>query len=155
MDINIVAVGRIKEKYLEDGIAEYTKRLSAYGDVKIFEIKEEGDDGNRESSIKKEEEKILKVLEKEKGCNILLDLDGKHYDSIGFSKKLEELMNCGKSRFNFIIGGSYGVSDKIRENADIRLKFSEFTFPHQLMRLILAEQLYRWFSILNNGKYHK
>lgn len=155
MDINIVAVGRIKEKYLEDGIAEYTKRLSAYGDVKIIEIKEEGDDGNRESSIRKEEEKILKVLDKEKGCNILLDLDGKHYDSIGFSKKLEELMNCGNSRFNFIIGGSYGVSDKIRENADIRLKFSEFTFPHQLMRLILAEQLYRWFSILNNGKYHK
>lgn len=155
MDINIVAVGRIKEKYLEDGIAEYVKRLSAYAEVKIIEIKEEGDDGNRESSIKKEEEKILKVLEKEKGCNILLDLNGKHFDSVGFSNKLVEFMNNGKSRFNFIIGGSYGVSDKIRENADLRLKFSEFTFPHQLMRLILAEQLYRWFSIINNGKYHK
>lgn len=155
MDINIIAVGKIKEKYITDGINEYVKRIGAYSDIKIIELKEDGNDTNRESSMKKEEEKILEAAFKEKAFNILLDLEGKVFKSEEFAEKIKNILINGNSRINFIIGGSYGVTEHVKQSVDLRLKFSDFTFPHQLMRLILSEQLYRWLNILNNGKYHK
>lgn len=155
MEINIIAVGKIKEKYIADGINEFVKRIKGYVSIEIYEVKDDGNDNNRESSLKKEEERINEILNKNKGYNILLDLSGKHITSEEMAKKLNDIAVNGNSRINFIIGGSYGVADSIREMVQFRLKFSEFTFPHQLMRLILTEQIYRWFNILNNGKYHK
>lgn len=155
MEINIIGVGKVKEKYILDGVAEFIKRIGAYADIKIIEIKEEGYDDNRNGSMKAEEERILETLLKNKGYNILLDLSGSDFSSEKMAEKLNEIMVSGNNRINFIIGGSYGVTENIRGQANLRLRFSQFTFPHQLMRLILAEQIYRWLNILNNGKYHK
>lgn len=155
MRVNLICIGKIKEKYIKDGIEEYSKRLRCYANVKTIELKESGNDKNRDISLKQEGEEIIKILEKEGGYNILLDLDGKKMDSVGMAKKIEEIGVNGNSKINFIIGGSYGVSNEIKQMCKLRLQFSDFTFPHQLMRLIFFEQLYRWFSIINNGKYHK
>lgn len=155
MNVNIVCVGKVKEKYILDGINEFLKRMQSFAKMKIIELKENGNDNNRVLSIEKESEEILKTIEKLGGCNILLDIQGKNYSSEEMAQEIEKLTVGGVSTLNFIIGGSYGVSQNIRENSQMRLSFSKMTFPHQLMRLILAEQIYRWFSIINNGKYHK
>ncbi|MGL6115587.1 23S rRNA (pseudouridine(1915)-N(3))-methyltransferase RlmH [Cetobacterium sp. SF1] len=155
MNVNVVCIGKIKDKYIIDGISEFTKRMQAFGKLKIIELKEDGNDSNRESSIAKESEEIIKTLEKNKGYNVLLDIGGKNYSSEEMAEKIEELGIRGTSCINFIIGGSYGVSQDLRSYVDLRLSFSKMTFPHQLMRLILMEQIYRWFSILKNIKYHK
>lgn len=155
MNVNIVCVGKVKEKYILDGINEFLKRMQSFAKMKIIELKENGNDNNRVLSIEKESEEILKTIEKLGGYNILLDIQGKNYSSEEMAQEIEKLNVGGVSTLNFIIGGSYGVSQNIRENSQMRLSFSKMTFPHQLMRLILAEQIYRWFSIINNGKYHK
>ncbi len=155
MNVNIVCVGKVKEKYILDGINEFLKRMQSFAKMKIIELKENGNDNNRVLSIEKESEEILKTIEKLGGYNILLDIQGKNYSSEEMAQEIEKLIVGGVSTLNFIIGGSYGVSQNIRENSQMRLSFSKMTFPHQLMRLILAEQIYRWFSIINNGKYHK
>lgn len=155
MNINVICIGKVKEKYINDGIAEFSKRMQAFGKLSIIELKEFGNDFERELSIKKEAESILSTLEKKKGFNILLDIGGKNFSSEEMSQKMEEITVKGFSTINFIIGGSYGVSDDIREVSNLSLSFSKMTFPHQLMRLILMEQIYRWFSIINNIKYHK
>ena len=155
MNINIVCIGKIKEKYILDGIQEFAKRLQAFGKLKIFELKEDGNDSNRSMSIEKESKAILETLEKNKGFKILLDIQGKNFSSEEMAAQIEKIGLNGDSTINFIIGGSYGVSDEIRKNSDLRLSFSKMTFPHQLMRLILIEQIYRWFSINKNTKYHK
>ncbi|BDU50591.1 23S rRNA (pseudouridine(1915)-N(3))-methyltransferase RlmH [Haliovirga abyssi] len=155
MNINLICVGKIKEKYLKDGILEYEKRLKLYVKTKIYEIKDIGNDQNRNLVKINEGKKIVEILNKLRGYTVLLDLDGKMFDSENFSKKIEKLQIQGNDTINFIIGGSYGVSEEVKKRVDLRLKFSDFTFPHQLMRLIFFEQLYRWFSILNNSKYHK
>ncbi len=155
MNINVICIGKIKEKYINDGIAEFNKRMQAFGKLSIIELKEFGNDFERELSIKKEAESILATLEKKKGFNILLDIGGKNFSSEEMSQKIEEITVKGFSTINFIIGGSYGVSNDIRKVSNLSLSFSKMTFPHQLMRLILMEQIYRWFSIINNIKYHK
>lgn len=155
MNINVICIGKVKEKYINDGIAEFSKRMQAFGKLSIIELKEFGNDFERELSIKKEAESILSTLEKKKGFNILLDIGGKNFSSEEMSQKMEEITVKGFSTINFIIGGSYGVSDDIRKVSNLSLSFSKMTFPHQLMRLILMEQIYRWFSIINNIKYHK
>lgn len=155
MNINVICIGKIKEKYINDGIAEFNKRMQAFGKLSIIELKEFGNDFERELSIKKEAESILTTLEKKKGFNILLDIGGKNFSSEEMSQKIEEITVKGFSTINFIIGGSYGVSNDIRKVSNLSLSFSKMTFPHQLMRLILMEQIYRWFSIINNIKYHK
>jgi len=155
MNINIICVGKIKEKYILDGIQEFTKRMQAFGKLKIFELKEDGNDSNRNMSIEKESKSILETLEKNKGFKILLDIQGKNFSSEDMASQIEKIGLNGDSTINFIIGGSYGVSEDIRKSADLRLSFSKMTFPHQLMRLILIEQIYRWFSIIKNTKYHK
>ncbi|MGL4642632.1 MAG: 23S rRNA (pseudouridine(1915)-N(3))-methyltransferase RlmH [Cetobacterium sp.] len=155
MNINIICVGKIKEKYILDGIQEFAKRLQAFGKLKVFELKEDGNDSNRNISIEKESKAILETLEKNKGFKILLDISGKNFSSEEMASHIEKIGVNGDNTINFIIGGSYGVSDEIRKAADLRLSFSKMTFPHQLMRLILIEQIYRWFSIIKNTKYHK
>ena len=155
LSVNLICVGKVKEKYIIMGIDEFTKRLQSFTKFSLIELKEDGNDSNRDESIKKESILIKNCLEKSKGYNILLDVKGKEYSSEYISREIENLTVNGVSTINFIIGGSYGVSDEIKASANIRLSFSKMTFPHQLMRLIFIEQLYRWFTITNNIKYHK
>ncbi|MBP6407749.1 MAG: 23S rRNA (pseudouridine(1915)-N(3))-methyltransferase RlmH [Fusobacteriaceae bacterium] len=155
LSVNLICVGKVKEKYIIMGIDEFTKRLQSFTKFSLIELKEDGNDSNRDESIKKESILIKNCLEKSKGYNILLDVKGKEYSSEDMSREIEKLTVNGVSTINFIIGGSYGVSDEIKASANIRLSFSKMTFPHQLMRLIFIEQLYRWFTITNNIKYHK
>ncbi|QUB96854.1 23S rRNA (pseudouridine(1915)-N(3))-methyltransferase RlmH [Leptotrichia sp. oral taxon 221] len=153
--INIVCIGKVKDKYIRDGIEEFSKRLSRYANFSIVELSEEDDNKGIESAISKETERIINVINKKsQSYNILLDLKGKQKSSEEMAELLEKI-TIQKSEINFIIGGSNGVGDELRRIVDFRLNFSLFTFPHQLMRLILAEQIYRWISINNNIKYHK
>ncbi|MGL4391870.1 MAG: 23S rRNA (pseudouridine(1915)-N(3))-methyltransferase RlmH [Fusobacteriaceae bacterium] len=159
MNINIICVGKIKEKYLNEGIEEFLKRLTTTAKINIREIKDFGDDDEKNKSIEKESQEILKIigkkLEKNRGYSILLDIGGKNFSSEEMAEQIEKICVSGESTINFIIGGSYGVSDEVKDRVDLRLSFSKMTFPHQLMRLILLEQIYRWTGILNNTKYHK
>ena len=155
MNVSIICVGKVKEKYIIEGINEFLKRMQSFAKMKIVELKEDGNDTNRNISIEKESEDILKTMEKLGGYNILLDIQGKNFSSEEMSEEIERLTVNGVSSINFIIGGSYGVSENVRKTVDMRLSFSKMTFPHQLMRLILSEQIYRWFSIIKNTKYHK
>ena len=153
--INIVCIGKVKDKYIRDGIKEFSKRLSRYANFGIVELSEEDYNKGIESAISKETERIINVINKKsQSYNILLDLKGKQKSSEEMAELLEKI-TIQKSEINFIIGGSNGVGDELRRIVDFRLNFSLFTFPHQLMRLILAEQIYRWISINNNIKYHK
>lgn len=153
--INIVCIGKVKDKYIRDGIEEFSKRLSRYANFNVVELNEEDDNKGIESAISKETERIINVINKKsQSYNILLDLKGKQKSSEEMAELLEKI-TIQKSEINFIIGGSNGVGDELRRIVDFKLNFSLFTFPHQLMRLILAEQIYRWISINNNIKYHK
>lgn len=155
MNISIVCVGKIKEKYIIEGINEFLKRMQSFAKMRIIELKEDGNDNNRNISIEKEGEEILKTLEKIGGYNVLLDIQGKNFSSEEMAEEIQRLTVNGVSSINFIIGGSYGVSESVRKASQMKLSFSKMTFPHQLMRFILTEQIYRWFSILKNTKYHK
>lgn len=155
MNISIICIGRVKEKYIIDGINEFLKRMQSFAKMKIIELKEDGNDSNRNLSIEKESEDILKTMEKLGGYNILLDIQGKNFSSEEMAEEIQRLTVNGVSSINFIIGGSYGVSESVRRASQMKLSFSKMTFPHQLMRLILSEQIYRWFSIIKNTKYHK
>ena len=155
MNINIICVGKIKDKYINDGIAEYTKRMTNFVSLNTIELKEYNKEDSINISIEKESSEIMKQISKSNSYSILLDLDGKEITSENMSKYIENLKNKGISSINFIIGGSNGVSKELKNSVDMKLKFSHFTFPHQLMRLILLEQIYRWFAISNNIKYHK
>lgn len=155
MNINLVCIGKVKEKYINEGIDEFLKRLTAFAKVRVIELKEDGNDIQREKSIEKECSEIIKTLEKNKGYSILLDIGAKQLSSEEMAREIENIGVRGNSTINFVIGGSYGVSDELRKVVDMRLSFSKMTFPHQLMRLIFFEQLYRWFGINNNIKYHK
>lgn len=159
MKITIVVVGKLKEKYLKDGIAEYSKRLSRFCDLEIIEVDDEQAPDNisvaQELQIKKREaEKILKRT-KESSTLIILDVQGQRIDSEGLSKKLSSFFVAGSSHITFVIGGSLGIDGELLKKADFRLSLSELTFPHQLARLILLEQLFRVFKIINGETYHK
>lgn len=151
LKINIVAIGKIKDKYIISGIEEYLKRLKPYINFSIIELAENKD--TFDSHIK-DSENIIKYLEKNKSYNILLDISGKSLDSVELSKMIEKI-SLTNSEISFIIGGSRGVSDKLRKLCNKRISFSKLTFPHQLFRLMLVEQIYRAISIQNNIKYHK
>ena len=150
--IKIICLGNIKETYLSDAIKEYKKRLSKYCDLNIIELDDVGVDDSK-VALKKEEEKILKVLNP-KDYIITLEIEGKELTSLEFSKKIEETL-IYNSNITFIIGGSFGLSDEIKKLSNFKLSFSKMTFPHQLFRVILLEQLYRAFKIMNNETYHK
>lgn len=163
MKITILCAGKIKEKYFEAGIAEYTKRLSRYTVIEIKQVQDEKTPDNaseaEEEKIKQAEgERMLDFLKKAKGsyCYVFaLVIKGKEIDSVELSEKISELTVSGKSHLVFIIGGSLGLSDEVIAESDYKLSFSKLTFPHQLMRLILLEQIYRAFRIKMGEPYHK
>ena len=143
--IKIVCVGKIKEKYLRDAISDYMKRLSKYHKVSIIELED--------SNIDDEAIKILKNIDN-KDYVITLEIEGKEISSTDLAEKIDRLF-LTTSNICFVIGGSNGISNTVKERSDYKLSFSKLTFPHQLFRLILLEQIYRSFKILNNETYHK
>lgn len=159
MRINIVCVGKIKEKYLKLGIDEFKKRLSKYCKLEIIELEDEKAPENlsdKEMLIIKEKEgkKILSKI-KDNSYVIALAIDGKNLSSEELAQTINKLGVRGVSNITFIIGGSLGLSDEVLSRADYKLSFSKMTFPHQLMRLILLEQVYRAYRINNGEPYHK
>ena len=163
MKISIVCVGKIKEKFYRDAIAEYEKRLSRYCKLEIIEVADEKTPDHAselvETQIKEiEAERMLSRMEKymKEGAFVCaLAIDGKQLDSVELSEKIEKLGTSGTSHIIFLIGGSLGMADVLLEQADMKLSFSKMTFPHQLMRVILLEQIYRAYRIINNEPYHK
>ena len=153
--INLITIGDIKEKYLKDAIAEYSKRISRFADLKIIGIKENVAKTNNQQDIlnalKKDAVEIKKHL---KGHIICLDIQGKQFSSENFAKNIEKI-SLSNSEISFVIGASNGIDNEIKSIANEKMSFSSMTFPHQLMRVIFLEQLYRAFTILNNISYHK
>lgn len=159
MNINIVCVGKLKERYWTDAVTEYLKRLSRYCRMKIVELKEarlpdHASPAEEEQVKTVEGESILRSLSADSYV-IALDVKGKQLSSEQLSEKIENLALEGRSTVDFIIGGSLGLSEAVRKRADFRLSFSAMTFPHQMMRVILLEQIYRAFKISRNEPYHK
>lgn len=157
--ISIIAVGRLKEKYLREACEEYLKRLSIYARVNVVEIAEERCSDNPSDA------EIRQVLEKEgariisklpKGAYVIpMCIEGTQMSSQDFSVKLEQISVDGFGELAFVIGGSFGLSEDVKRMGKLRLSFGKLTLPHQLMRVVLLEQIYRALSISNNGKYHK
>lgn len=159
MEINIITVGKIKEDYFKKAIEEYEKRLKAYCRVNFIELKDESEGKNLSDKdidiiLDKEGKRILEKI-KERSFIVVLDIKGKSIDSVEFSKKINDIMLDGISSIDFIIGGSLGISQEVKDKANYSLSFSKFTFPHKLMKVILMEQIYRAFTIINNKTYHK
>ena len=159
MKITIVCVGKIKEKFYQDAIAEYVKRLSRYVSLNILEVKDEKTKEQASPAEEKqvkdlEGERILKNI-REDGYVIALAIEGKTLDSVELSEKIDALGLGGTSHIYFVIGGSLGLSEEVLKRADYKLSFSRMTFPHQLMRVILLEQIYRSYRIINHEPYHK
>lgn len=150
--IKIITVGSIKEKYLKEAVLEYKKRLSKYSNIEIMEVKDEGL-VEKEKAILLEGEKIKKHINS-RDYIITLEINGQELTSVEFSNKLDKIL-IENSNIAFIIGGSYGLSKEITSLSRLHLSFSKMTFPHQLFRVILLEQLYRAFKIKNNESYHK
>ena len=149
--IKIIVVGKIKEQYLKEAIDEYLKRIAKYTKIEIIELPDFNYDIKK--TLDTEKDYIMKAI-KSGDYNILLDIEGNGYNSLEFASNLEKIRN-NHANINFIIGGSYGVSSEIKELVNERISFSKLTFPHQLFRVILLEQIYRSFKILNNEEYHK
>ncbi|MBR2870396.1 MAG: 23S rRNA (pseudouridine(1915)-N(3))-methyltransferase RlmH [Clostridia bacterium] len=156
MKVNIVAVGKVKEKYFSEAIEEYSKRLSRFCDFSIIEVAEENyskvDDAIIQKIKEKEQERIISHL---KGYVFATAIEGKKYSSVNFSKKIDKVCASGQGVITFVIGGSYGLSDVVKARADELISFSDMTFPHTFFRAMLTEQVYRAFCILNNVSYHK
>ena len=150
--IKIICVGKIKEKYFTDAINEYKKRISKYTKLDIIEV-QDFDNPNKQIVLDKEKELILKNINP-KDYIITLEIEGNMLDSIEFKEKIDKTLSQ-YSNITFIIGGSYGLSDEIKALSNYKLSFSKMTFPHQLFRIILLEQIYRSYKILNNESYHK
>ncbi len=159
MKITLICVGKLKEKYLVQGVEEYVKRLSRYCTLEIIELADEKTPDNasnvQEDLIKKKEgERILKALRDEAYC-IALAIEGVMLTSPELAEKIDNLGVTGTSHISFVIGGSLGLSEEVLRRADYKLSFSKMTFPHQLMRMILLEQVYRAYRIIHNQPYHK
>lgn len=150
--IKIITVGQIKEKYLQDAINEYKKRLSKYTNIEVIEVKDEGL-VEEVKAIKLEAEKIKKHIN-DRDYIVTLEIEGKQMTSIEFANKIDNIL-IENSNIDFIIGGSYGLSDEIKNMSRLHLSFSKMTFPHQLFRVLLLEQIYRAYKINNNESYHK
>lgn len=159
MKITILAVGKIKENYFTDAIKEYTKRLSRYIKLELLEVTDEktpdNASGHEEELIRKKEGDRLRRYIKEDAFVIALAIEGKQMSSEGFAGKIHELGLRGESHLIFLIGGSIGLDKELLKEADLLLSFSEMTFPHQLMRVVLLEQIYRAYKIIRKEPYHK
>ena len=159
MRITLITVGKIKEKYLRDAIAEYSKRLSRYCKLEIVEVADEktpdqASEAAEENIRNKEGERILKHIRDDMYV-ITLEIGGKMLSSEEFADKINSLGVQGKSSITFVIGGSIGLGEAVLKRSDFALSFSKMTFPHQLMRVILLEQVYRGYRIINGEPYHK
>lgn len=159
MKITIICVGKIKEKYLSDTIAEYSKRLSKYCKLEIIQLQDEKTIENASETVNrqikdKEGERILKNISDDSYV-ITLEINGEMISSEKMAQKINSLGIAGTSHITFIIGGSLGLSENVSNRSDYKLSFSKMTFPHQLMRVILLEQIYRSYRIINNEPYHK
>ena len=149
--IKLICVGKIKEKFWQEAIDEYKKRISKYTNIEIILVPDASFDIKK--TLLTEYNNIMKVYNKN-DYNILLDISGDELDSMSFAKKINDTL-INNSNITFIIGGSFGVLDELKTKVDYRLSFSKLTFPHQLFRIILLEQIYRSFKINNNEEYHK
>ena len=154
-----MTVGKVKEKYFRDAIAEYAKRLSRYCKLEIIEVADEktpdkASETEEEQIKQKESDRILKNIREDSYC-IALAIEGKKMDSVSLARNIERLGLNGKSNIVFVIGGSLGLHQSVLKRADEKLSFSDMTFPHQLMRVILLEQIYRSYRIINKEPYHK
>lgn len=159
MKIKIVTVGKLKEKYLKDGIAEYSKRISRFAKLEMIEL---ADEKTPDKASEIENQKILetegaRILSKvgERDFVLVLAIEGKTFSSEEFSKQLEEASIKGYSTLTFIIGGSLGLEPSVKNRANLSVSFGRLTLPHQLMRLVLVEQIYRAFTIQQGSPYHK
>lgn len=159
MKITVIGVGKIKEKFFTSAIDEYSKRLSRYCKLDIIELADEKTPDNASDTVNqqikdKEGERILASI-KDDDYVIALAIEGKMLDSVELSEKIEKLGISGTSSITFVIGGSLGLSENVMKRADYKLSFSKMTFPHQLMRVILLEQVYRAYRIMKGEPYHK
>ena len=159
MKITIITVGKIKERFYRDAIDEYSKRLSKYCKLEIKEVQDEKTPDNASDTVNqqilaKEGERIRNLIPKDSHV-IVLAIEGKKYDSLGFAKMIENAGIRGVSNITFIIGGSLGIQEEIKRTAQGSISFSDMTFPHQLMRVILLEQIYRGYRIIAGEPYHK
>ena len=159
MKITVITVGQLKEKYLKDAIAEYTKRLSKYCKLEIVEVADEKTPDHASETVEdairaKEAERILKYV-KDDAYVITLEIQGKQLTSEELAEKIEKLGVQGTSHIIFIIGGSIGLGEEVLQKSNFALSFSKMTFPHQLMRVILLEQIYRSYRIISGEPYHK
>ena len=159
MNISIIALGRLKEKYLSDAVKEYEKRISAFAKFSITElepvkISENPSDAEISAALNAEAEKIMAKIP-QNSMIVAMCIEGKQFGSEAFAKKMNEAAVNGKSNIVFIIGSSHGLAPEIKNMAQLKMSMSEMTFPHQLARVMLSEQIYRAFTIINNRKYHK
>lgn len=157
LNVKIITVGKLKEQYLRDACGEYLKRLKRFGSVQVVELDEYRLSDN---PSQKEIEKALEIegnsIQKEvKGYMIAMCIEGKQLSSTKLAEKMSRISVEGQSNVSFVIGSSFGIAESVKQSADFRLSMSEMTFPHQLARVMLLEQIYRAFQINNNGKYHK
>ncbi len=159
MRITILAVGKVKERFYREAVGEFTKRLNRYCKLEIIEVADEktpdgASNAQEKQILEKEGVRLAKYL-KDDAWVCALAINGKMMDSIGFSDKLEQLGVSGVSHIQFVIGGSLGLSEALLKRADFKISFSKMTFPHQLMRVILLEQIYRGYRIMMKEPYHK
>lgn len=159
MKITVIAVGRLKEKFYREAVAEYEKRLGRYCKLEILQVEDEktpdrASQAEADLIRKKEADRIIRLL-KEDACVVTLEIAGRMYDSEEFAHTMEKMQISGISHIQFVIGGSLGLHAKVCEKADLAVSFSKMTFPHQLMRVILLEQIYRAYRIINGAPYHK
>ena len=154
MAITIICVGKIKESYIKEGIQDYEKRIRKFTKLNIIEVKEEDCNKDSKNAVLTEGRYILEKLPKNSYI-ITMDIQGKQLSSTELADKIENIYTNNSSEITFIIGGSIGLSDEIKEKSNFKLSFSKCTFPHQLFRMILLEQIYRAYKINNNETYHK
>lgn len=148
--MKIICVGKVKEKFFSEAIEEYSKRISKYTKLEIIEV---SDEANKDIALKKEGERILSKI-KDNDYVVTLEIEGNVLSSLEFARKIDNNFNSNKN-LTFVIGGSYGLDDMVKSRSDYKLSFSKFTFPHQLFRIILLEQIYRAYKINHNENYHK
>jgi len=158
--VNIIFVGKLKEQYLRDAIAEYSKRLSAFCKLNFVEISEQKLSDNPsnkeiENAISLEGRQMLSYLNLKSAYSFSMCIEGKQLSSEELAENINTIALNGNSTLNFIIGSSFGISDEVKKASNFRLSMSKMTFPHQLARVMLVEQIYRAFQIQNNSKYHK
>ena len=155
MNIKIVCVGKIKEKFYRDAIEEYAKRLQRFCKFEIIEVQEELIDANLKNLDVVKDKEGKRILAKAQGYLIALDIKGDNISSEDHAKKINELSVRGISSITYIIGGSYGLSKEVLDKVDYKLSFGKLTYPHQLMRVVLSEQIYRAYTIIEGSSYHK